>query len=96
MTRPRSKVIIQHTDSKTFRTEQVLEASGIWAVFYQGKPFNLMALNRHCPQTNPVYKKVSFTGSGNAHALANKLNKKFNCNDFSVVELFPGNQHDQN
>ena len=36
MARPKPTIILEHTDSKTYRSEQVLEASDIYAVFYEG------------------------------------------------------------
>ena len=40
----------------------------------------------------PKYKKVSFLNSGHAISLAKKLNQLFNCNDFTVVKMVPGEQ----
>ena len=41
MSRPKPKVLLELTNKKTYKTEQVLEADAIWAVFYQEKPINL-------------------------------------------------------
>jgi hypothetical protein len=41
-------------------------------------------------QVGPKYKKVSFSNSGHALNLAEKLNKLFNCEDFSVYKLTTG------
>ena len=41
-------------------------------------------------QLGPKYKKVSFSNSGHAHNLAEKLNKIFNTQDFSVFKLTTG------
>ena len=38
----------------------------------------------------PKYKKVSFSNSGHAINLARKLNKKFDCEDFTVILLKEG------
>jgi hypothetical protein len=38
----------------------------------------------------PKYKKVSFSNSGHALNLAERLNKMFNCQDFSVYKLTTG------
>jgi len=38
----------------------------------------------------PKYKKVSFSNSGHAFNLADRLNKKFNTDKFSVVKLVDG------
>jgi hypothetical protein len=41
-------------------------------------------------QLGPKYKKVSFSNSGHAFNLAEKLNKLFNSSDFAVFKLTTG------
>jgi len=90
MSRPKPKVILEYTNNKTYKTEQVLEADAIWAVFYQGKPFNLKSLNSLTNYPGPKYKKVSFSNPGHAFNLAKKLNEMFKSEDFSVYKLNSG------
>jgi len=90
MSRPKPKIILEHTNNKTYKTEQVLEADAIWAVFYQGRPFNLKSLNSITNYPGPKYKKVSFSNSGHAFNLAKKLNVMFKCKDFAVYKLSSG------
>ena len=45
MSRPKPKVILDYTDPKTYKAEQVLEADAIYAVFHDGKPINLRSVN---------------------------------------------------
>lgn len=90
MSRPKPNVILDHTDSKTFRSEQILEADAIWAVFYDNKPFNLRSLNTLTNYPSPKYKKTSFSNPGHAFSLANRLNAQFNTNLFSVVKMNTG------
>jgi len=90
MSRPKPNVILDHTDSKTFRSEQILEADAIWAVFYDSKPFNLRSLNTLTNYPSPKYKKTSFSNPGHAFSLANRLNAQFNTNLFSVVKMNTG------
>ena len=92
MSRPKPTVILEYVDKKTYKSEQVLEAEAIWAVFFQGKPFNLKSLNIITNYPGPKYKKVSFSNPGHAHNLAQKLNEMFNSNDFSVYKLTTGEQ----
>jgi len=92
MARPKPKVLIEVTSKKTYKTEQVLEAEAIWAVFYQGKPVNLKTTSLIAQQVGPKYKKISFSNSGHAINLAEKLNKMFNCTDFSVFKLTTGEE----
>jgi len=90
MSRPKPTVLLKYTDKNTFRSEEVLAADAIWAVFYQGKPFNLKSSNSVSPTPGPKYKKVSFSNPGHAHNLAKKLNKLFNTDEFKVIELTNG------
>jgi len=92
MSRPKPNVLLEITNKKTYKTEQVLEAEAIWAVFYKGKPVNLKTTSLVAQQLGPKYKKVSFSNSGHAINLAEKLNKMFNCADFQVFKLTTGEQ----
>jgi len=90
MSRPKPKVLLELTNKKNYKTEQVLEAEAIWAVFYCDKPINLKITSIVAQQLGPKYKKVSFSNSGHAFNLATKLNKLFNTQDFSVFKLSSG------
>ena len=90
MSRPKPKIILEHTNNKTYKTEQVLEADAIWAVFYKGQPFNLKSSNSLTNYPGPKYKKVSFSNPGHAFNLAERLNKLFQCSDFEVLKLTSG------
>jgi hypothetical protein len=92
MSRPKPKVLLEITSKKTYKTEQVLEAEAIWAVFYKGQPVNLKTTSIVAHQLGPKYKKVSFSNSGHAINLAEKLNKMFGCQDFAVFKLTTGEQ----
>ena len=90
MSRPKPTVILENINNKTYKSEQVLEAEAIWAVFYQEKPFNLKSSNALTNYPGPKYKKVSFSNPGHAHNLAKKLNDMFRCEDFNVYKLTVG------
>lgn len=90
MSRPKPNVLIEHVDKKTYKTEQILQAEAIWAVFYKNEPFNLKSANVLTNYPGPKYKKVSFSNPGHAHNLAKKLNDMFKCEDFVVVKLTAG------
>jgi len=90
MSRPKPNVLLEYVDNKTYRCEQVLEADAIWAVFHQNKPFNLKSSNALTNYPGPKYKKTSFSNPGHAFNLAEKLNKMFNVQDFTVVKLTEG------
>jgi hypothetical protein len=89
MARPKPTIILDYTD-KTYKSEQILQAEAIYAVFYQGNPINLRTQHSLVNYPGPKYKKVSFSNSGHAFNLADRLNKQFNCNKFTVVRLIQG------
>lgn len=90
MSRPKPNVLLETVNKKSFKSEQVLEAEAIWAVFYKDKPINLKTNSVVAQQLGPKYKKVSFSNSGHAFNLATKLNKTFNTQDFAVFKLTTG------
>lgn len=92
MSRPRPRVLIEQTDKQSYRTEQVLAAQGVWAVFYDSKPINLKSSHMLTQYPGPKYKKVSFSNPGHAINLARKLNIQFRTDKFSVVLLEQGHQ----
>jgi len=95
MSRPKPKVLLEYVNKKTYRSEQVLDAEAIWAVFYNNKPFNLKSANSLTNYPGPKYKKTSFSNPGHAHNLAKKLNDMFNCSNFTVYKLTAGEQIDE-
>lgn len=90
MARPKPNVLLQHTNMKTHKTEEVLEADAIYAVFLNGKPISLRLVNSFNNYPGPKYKKMSFPNSGHAFNLAAKLNETFKCENFNVVRLTEG------
>lgn len=90
MSRPKPVILLEITDKQTYKIEQVLEAEAIWAVFYQNKPINLKTGSLIGQQLGPKYKKCSFSNSGHAINLAEKLNELFKTTEFSVFKLIAG------
>ena len=90
MSRPKPDIILEYTNRKTYKSEQILNAEAIWAVFYQGKPFNLKSFNSLINYPGPKYKKTSFSNPGHALNLAKKLNTMFKSQDFEVYKLSSG------
>jgi hypothetical protein len=90
MARPKPTIILEYVNPKNYKAEQVLNAEAIYAVFYQGKPINLRTLSHLISYPGPKYKKVSFSNSGHAFNLAERLNKMFKCADFAVFKLNDG------
>lgn len=92
MSRPKPTILLEFVNKKTYRSEQILDAEAIWAVFYKNKPFNLKSSNMLTNYPGPKYKKTSFSNPGHAHNLSKKLNDMFNCEDFTVVMLTAGEE----
>ena len=90
MSRPKPKTLLQYTNKKNFKMEEILEATAIYAVFFEGKPINLKSSSIISNYPGPKYKKVSFSNPGHAHNLAQKLNAMFKTSGFQVYELTEG------
>jgi hypothetical protein len=97
VSRPKPSVLLDFTDPKTYKSEQVLEAEAIYAVFYKGKPINLRSLkNSLLNDSNPKYKKASFQNSGHAFNLMEKLNRLFKTDKFEVFKFTIGEKITEN
>jgi hypothetical protein len=90
MSRPKPKILVETTNRSTYKTDQVLKAEGIYAVFFDGSPINLKTSNLLVQYPGPKYKKVSFSNAGHARNLARKLNAQFRTDKFTVVLLTQG------
>lgn len=90
MSRTQPKVILELVDKNTYKCDQIVEAAGIWAVFYDNQPINLK--NQHYLDSDvvPKYKKTSFSNPGHARNLCRKLNTQFKTNLFTVVFMSSG------
>lgn len=91
MSRPKPTILLEAVNKQTFKAEQILSADAIFSVFYDGKPINLRTLHTLLSYPGPKYKKVSFSNSGHAFNLAERLNKTFSTDLFTVVMLTQGN-----
>jgi len=90
MSRPKPTILLDYTEPKTYKSEQVLAADGIYAVFLNGKPINLRSLNKLVDYPGAKYRKISFANPGHAHNLAEKLNTMFKTTGFQVYLLTNG------
>ena len=89
MSRPKPKILLSRVDPKTYKAEQVLCASAIYAVFFEDQPINLRSVHTTI-DLGPKYKKCSFSNRGHAHNLCDKLNRLFKTDKFSVHMLTKG------
>ena len=90
MSRPKPKILLEAVNKNTYKAEQILSADAIFSVFYDGKPINLRTIHTLVSYPGPKYKKVSFSNSGHAFNLAERLNKTFSTDLFTVVMLTEG------
>jgi hypothetical protein len=60
MSRPKPKILLEYANKETYKVEQILDSEAIWAVFYNGQPFNLKSGSLVASYPGPKYKKVSF------------------------------------
>lgn len=90
MSRPKPTILLEVVNKDTYKAEQILSADAIFSVFYDGKPINLRTLHTLVSYPGPKYKKVSFSNSGHAFNLADRLNKTFSTDLFTVVMLTEG------
>ena len=90
MSRPKPTVLLEHVNKTNYKSDQILNSDGIWAVFFDNQPINLKTQNILVAYPGPKYKKVSFSNPGHAINLAKKLNTLFKSDKFSVVLLKAG------
>ena len=90
MSRPKPIVLLEHVNKTNYKSDQILDSEGIWAVFFDNQPINLKTQNILVAYPGPKYKKVSFSNPGHAINLAKKLNVLFKSDKFSVVLLNAG------
>lgn len=90
MSRPRPTILLEYTEPRTYKSDQILKASAIYAVFYDGIPINLRSINKLIDYPGPKYRKTSFSNSGHAFNLCDKLNKMFKTDKFKVHKLTKG------
>lgn len=90
MSRSQPKVLLELVDKVTYKCDQIVEASGIWAVFYDNQPINLKSSHYLDNEATPKYKKTSFSNPGHARNLCRKLNTQFKTDKFTVVFMNSG------
>ena len=88
--RPAAKVLMTYTDRQTYMCDEIIAASAVYSVVYCGNPINIKSSHTLNPDNNSKYKKTMFVNPGPAHALAERLNHRFNTKDFAVYKLLGG------
>ena len=89
MARPKPNIIIDYVDKK-YNSEQILEALPFMQCFMKVSPLTYEHLIHSLNYPGPKYKKVSFSNSGHAFNLCDRLNKMFSTHKFTVIKLTQG------
>ena len=84
MSRPKPKVVKTLTDENGIVWD-VITTQNQYTVLYQGQSFSLRKEYGFSSQ-GFKYLKSTYPNEGSARAQANRLNKRFNCLDFTYVK----------
>lgn len=87
MSRPSARILNQIAIGKTHYDYIVKQSSGVWTIFYQGRPFNLVKEHRYRPDISAKYIRTAWSNEKSARRLCARLNQYFGTEDFTVVCL---------
>lgn len=90
MSRPKPTILLSYTHPKTYKIEQVLKASALYAVYHDEFPVNVRLLDYLMSDKGAKYRKTSFCHPGHAFNLADRLNHLFKTTAFHVRILDQG------
>ena len=85
MTRLPPTTIARQRLGKTYHEIEVAKATGYFVVVYKGQAVNV--IKHHYYTEDRKYYKTGFSAPGHAINLAKKLNRIFECEDFSVTQV---------
>lgn len=86
MARPSARVIeqLKHNDIIT----ELLEVRSVWALTYKNQLFNHKFQEPSVRGMLTNYGKTFYSNQGSALAQARNLNNRFNCDNFSVKQIY--------
>ena len=84
MARP-APTILHSTTLGDGNTWDILEAESYFVITYKDRPCGIRLSN--AVDSAFKYKKLTYTNLGNALAQVKRLNHKFHCEDFDVMEV---------
>jgi hypothetical protein len=87
--RPKPTELCKFTRREDYISTVVTKARAVYAVFFDGKPCNVMTKHELVDKPSK-YKRVSSVNKGHIINMAEKLNKMFKTDKFSVVQLRGG------
>lgn len=84
MSRPKPTIL--HSESfGDGTTWDILKSDSYYVITYKGQPFGLRLSSPIHPEFK--YKKLTYTNLGSALSQIRRLNHKFKCEDFDVMEV---------
>ena len=66
---------------------EVLQADKFFVITYTGDPVNIRITQGSLSNNKHKYKKLTYTNLANAELQARRLNYRFKCQDFRVMEV---------
>ena len=87
MTRPSAKILNHTAIGRTHWDFTIKAADVTWCIYYRGEPFNLVKSHRYRPDISPKYMRTTWSNWRSAQRLCDRLNRYFDCEDFTVVCL---------
>jgi len=86
MSRPKP-TIIKTVESGDGSTWDIIHSDSQYVITYQGRPCGVRQHVNTMTTQGFKYQKLSYTNLGNAIAQVRRLNHRFNCIDFDVMEV---------
>ena len=90
MSRPKPNILLSKKDKDNYKIEEILEADGVFAVFYKGSPISIKWGSEYVDDSQPKYRRTFFPSAAHAHNLASRLNEKCDTDEFAVYKLDSG------
>lgn len=66
---------------------EVLQADKFYVITYKGGPANIRITQGSLTGNIHLYKKLTYTNLASANVQCRKLNYRFDCDDFKVMEV---------
>ena len=91
MARPQPKIELAFIDDDRLETD-VIFAESVWVVCYQGRPVTVRRGPADLNYPGFKYLKSAWPHPGHAHNAAERLNKMFSTDEFTVWQMAPVKQ----
>jgi hypothetical protein len=85
MARPRAPIVLTLTDDSGEII--IMTARAVWIVEYKNKPISATRTTWGITASSTKYTRTNFSNPAHAYKLADKLNKMFDTEEFTVREI---------